>query len=104
MKQMFVRAAAFALFVAASGCGNDGSSGNGQVSVPNVVGDSQAAASTAITGAGLVLGTVTTQSSSTVTSGNVISETPAAGSSVAGGSGVALAVSSGPAMVAVPNV
>ena len=104
MKQMFVRAAAFALFVAASGCGNDGSSGNGQVSVPNVVGDSQAAASTAITGAGLVLGTVTTQSSSTVTSGNVISETPAAGSSVANGSSVALAVSSGPAMVAVPNV
>ena len=44
------------------------------VSVPNVVGDTQAAATTAITGAGLTVGTVTTQSSVTVASGKVISE------------------------------
>jgi len=67
------------------------------VSVPNVVGDAQTTATSAITGAGLVVGTVTTQSSSTVASGDVISETPAAGTSVNSGSDVNLAVSSGPA-------
>jgi beta-lactam-binding protein with PASTA domain len=76
----------------------------GQVAVPNVVGDTQAAATTAITGAGLVLGTVTTQSSSTVASGDVISESPVAGTSVSNGSAVNIVVSTGPAQVAVPNV
>jgi beta-lactam-binding protein with PASTA domain len=71
------------------------SSGPPPVSVPNVVGDTQAAASTAITGAGLTVGTVTTQSSGTVPSGDVISESPAAGTSVASGSAVNLVVSSG---------
>jgi hypothetical protein len=104
MKSIFARMAVMALFVAAAGCGGDGSSGNAQVTVPNVVGDTQAAATSAITGAGLVLGTVTAQSSSTVTSGNVISQNPAASASVAGGSDVSIVVSSGPAMVAVPNV
>jgi beta-lactam-binding protein with PASTA domain len=84
------------------------SSGPAQVSVPNVVGDTQAAATTAITGAGLVLGTVTQQSSSTVASGNVISESPVAGMSVNPGSAVNLVVSTGvgatPAVVSVtPN-
>ena len=74
------------------------------VSVPNVVGLTQAAATTAITGAGLTVGTVTTQSSSTVASGNVISESPVAGTSVASGSAVNLVVSSGPPLVSVPNV
>jgi hypothetical protein len=74
------------------------------VSVPNVVGQTQAAASTAITGAGLVVGTVTQQASSTVSSGMVISESPAAGASVASGASVALVVSSGAPMLAVPNV
>jgi beta-lactam-binding protein with PASTA domain len=99
-----VAACAMVVLVA---CGGGGGSGNGSpamVVVPNVAGDTQAAATTAITGAGLALGTVSTQSSATVTSGNVISETPAAGASVTKGSTVALAVSSGPAMVAVPNV
>jgi hypothetical protein len=85
-------------------CHDDGSSGSAPVSVPNVVGDTQAAATTAITGATLTLGTVTTQSSGTVASGNVISENPAGGASVAKGSAVALVVSSGPATAAVPNV
>ena len=71
------------------------------VAVPNVVGATQAAATTAITGAGLVLGTVTTASSSTVPIGNVISESPAAGTPVNGGTAVNVVVSSG---VAVPNV
>jgi DNA-binding beta-propeller fold protein YncE len=66
-----------------------------QVAVPNVVGQTQAAATTAITGAGLVVGTATQQSSSTVAPGYVISESPAAGTNVASGSAVNLAVSTG---------
>ncbi|TLZ33700.1 MAG: PASTA domain-containing protein, partial [Gammaproteobacteria bacterium] len=77
------------------------------VPVPNVVGQTQAAATSAITSAGLTRGAVTQQSSSTVASGNVISQSPAAGTSVAKGSAVNLVVSSGapaPTPVAVPNV
>jgi beta-lactam-binding protein with PASTA domain len=80
------------------------STGPAQVTVPNVVGLTQAAASTAITAAGLVVGTVTTASSPTVASGNVISESPIAGTGVSSGSAVNLVVSTGPALVAVPNV
>jgi beta-lactam-binding protein with PASTA domain len=75
-----------------------------QVLVPNVVGLTQNAATTSITGAGLVVGTVSTASSSTVPSGSVISESPLAGTSVAVGSSVSLTVSTGPATVLVPNV
>lgn len=67
-----------------------------QVTVPNVVGDTQAAATTAITGAGLVFGTFNTASSPTVAFGNVISESPSAGTSVNSGSAVNLVVSTGP--------
>ncbi len=80
-----------------------GSSGP-SVSVPNVVGLTQAAASSTITGAGLTVGTVITASSPTITSGSVISESPIAGTSVASGSAVNLTVSTGPAQVSVPNV
>src|SRR5207302_756551 len=80
------------------------SSGPAQVAVPNVVGQTQAAATSAISGAGLTVGTVTMQSSTTVASGSVISESPTAGTMVAVGSAVSLVVSSGPAQVAVPNV
>lgn len=101
------------LFVAACGGGGGSYSGGGgggggtNVTVPNVVGMTQAAASTSITGAGLTVGTVTMANSTTVAAGDVISENPAAGASVASGSAVALSVSSGPApppQVAVPNV
>ena len=74
------------------------------VSVPNVVGDTQTAATTAITGPGLVVGTVTTASSSTVPSGSVISQSPTSGTLVLPGSAVNIVVSTGPAQVAVPNV
>jgi len=67
----------------------------GSTPVPNVVGQSQAAASSAITSAGLVVGTVTSAASSTVASGNVISETPGAGTAVSSGSAVNLVVSTG---------
>jgi len=72
------------------------------VTVPNVVNLTQAAATTALTGAGLVVGTVSQQSSATVPAGGVISQSPGSGSSVATGSAVSLVVSTGP--VAVPNV
>jgi hypothetical protein len=92
-----------AVTLAACG-GSDSGGGASQASVPNVVGDTQAAATTAITGAGLTVGGVTNASSASVASGDVISENPAAGASVASGSAVALVISSGPATVAVPNV
>ena len=64
--------------------------------VPNVVGDVQPAAATAITADGLVVGTVTTSASSTVPSGSVISESPIAGTVVNSGASVNLVISSGP--------
>ena len=75
-----------------------------RVSVPKVVGMTQAAATAAITRAGLVLGTGIVQSSSTVAAGNVITESPVAGTPVNVGSAVNLTVSSGPARVSVPDV
>jgi beta-lactam-binding protein with PASTA domain len=73
------------------------------VSVPNVVNKTQAAASTAITGAGLKVGTITTATSSTVAAGSVISQNPAAGTSVTAGSSVSLVIATQP-LVSVPNV
>jgi len=75
------------------------------VTVPNVVGSTQDAATTAITGAKLIVGTVTQQSDNTVATGNVTSQNPASGGSVAQGSSVNLVISSGPQQaVTVPNV
>jgi beta-lactam-binding protein with PASTA domain len=65
------------------------------VSVPNLVGMTQAAAQSAITAASLSVGAITTASSPSVPAGQVISQTPGAGASVATGSAVALVVSSG---------
>lgn len=72
------------------------SSGPPTVAVPTATGLTQAAATTAITGASLVVGTVTQEASTTVASGSVISQTPSAGTQVAVGSAVNLVVSSGP--------
>lgn len=66
---------------------------------PNVVGLTQSAATAVITGAGLVVGTQTTQESATVPAGSVISQNPTAGTSVATGSAIALVVSAGPSCV-----
>jgi hypothetical protein len=66
------------------------------VAVPNVVGLTQASATTAITGAGLTVGTVTGQSSNSAAFGEVISESPAAGTMVNLASAVNLVVSIGP--------
>jgi beta-lactam-binding protein with PASTA domain len=80
------------------------SSGPQMVTVPNVEGLSQAAATTAITGAKLKVGAVTQQTSNMVVTGSVISQDPASGSSLTEGSLVNLVISSGPQMVTVPNV
>ncbi len=74
------------------------------VPVPNVVGDTQTAATAAITGAGLVVGTVTMAYSPTVPTGHVISESPVAGKVVASGSAVNLVVSKGPGTPGVYSV
>jgi pimeloyl-ACP methyl ester carboxylesterase len=66
------------------------------VVVPNAVSITQAMASAAITSAGLTVGTVTQQSSSSVPSGSVISQSPVAGTNVNPASSVNLTVSSGP--------
>ena len=69
--------------------------GPSNVAVPNVVGSTQVAATTAITTSTLVVGTVTTQYSDTVPSGTVISESPTSGTMVSGGTPVNLVVSGG---------
>lgn len=74
------------------------------VTVPSVVGLPQAAAQTALTTAGLIVGTVITSPSATVPAGSVISQEPSAGTGVPSGSAVNLVVSSGPQGVSVPNV
>lgn len=70
---------------------SSGSPGAGAVPVPNVVGLTQAAATTAITGAGLVVAAVSLENS-TSPAGTVLAETPIAGTLVALGSGVAITV------------
>ena len=74
----------------------------GGVAVPDVTGQTQTAATTAITGAGLALGTVTQEYSLTVPAGSVISQSPTAGTQVLPGAAVSLVVSRGG--VAVPDV
>jgi Protein of unknown function (DUF2612)/PASTA domain len=75
----------------------------GNVTVPNVVGDTQSAATTAITGAGLVLGAISSGYSS-LAAGLVAAQVPAAGTLVPVGSSVGITISLGPAEVVVPNV
>ncbi len=65
------------------------------VPVPDVAGLSQANAETAIVGAGLVLGTVTTANSTTMPTGDVISQSPGAGTNAVPGSAVGIEVSLG---------
>jgi MYXO-CTERM domain-containing protein len=74
----------------------------GPVATPNVVNQTEAAATAALTGAGLAVGTVTRESSATVPSGSVISQSPASGANVASGSAVALVVSTGPSTPTTP--
>jgi VCBS repeat-containing protein len=68
-----------------------------QVAVPNVVGQAQAAAATAIAAVGLSVGVISTAKHPTVPAGQVISQQPAAGTLVLQGSAVNLLVSLGAA-------
>ncbi|MEO1575345.1 MAG: PASTA domain-containing protein, partial [Pseudomonadota bacterium] len=75
-----------------------------QVTVPDVVGQAQATAEFNLTAADLTVGTVSQASSATVPAGNVISQSPGAGSIVDEQSAVDLLVSTGPALIVVPDV
>ena len=79
------------------------SQGAEQVSVPNVVGDSQSDATSALKSDGFSVNVVQSSSSS-VEKGYVISSNPSAGTSADKGSTVTITVSTGPASVSVPNV
>jgi serine/threonine-protein kinase len=79
------------------------SSGPVQVAVPDVVGQSQAAATTALQNAGFVVN-ATTATSNTVPAGVVISTNPPAGTQRAKGSAVQLVVSSGKQQVQIPSL
>jgi beta-lactam-binding protein with PASTA domain len=72
------------------------SSGRPPVAVPNVVGQTQAAATASLTGAGFTV-SVTTAASTTAAAGTVISQTPTGGSTAPAGSNVAIVVSLGTA-------
>jgi serine/threonine-protein kinase len=89
------------------------SSGKPQATVPDLTNLTQADAQTALAAAGLLLGVVTPESSTTVPSGQVIRQDPAAGVAVARGSAVNVIVSSGSpspspsptaSLVTIPNV
>ena len=69
------------------------SSGSSSVTVPNVVGLAQSAATSALQAVNLSVGSITEQSSTTVAAGHVISQSPAANSTVAPNSAVNLVVS-----------
>ena len=71
------------------------SSGEPQATVPDLTNHTQDAAQTALVDAGLLLGAVTPEPSTTVPSGEVIRQDPAAGVEVAKGSAVNIVVSSG---------
>ncbi|MER2527931.1 MAG: UDP-forming cellulose synthase catalytic subunit [Candidatus Competibacter denitrificans] len=72
------------------------------IAAPTVVGQTQAAATTALLGAGLVVGTITQQVTTANPAGTVLSQTPAAGACVLPGDTVNLTVAVAP--VTVPNV
>ncbi|MBM4152666.1 MAG: PASTA domain-containing protein, partial [Kiritimatiellaceae bacterium] len=72
--------------------------------VPWVTNLTEAAAGTAITNAGLVVGSINRQYHATVAAGLIYSQTPGGNTSVAPGSSVALASSLGPQPPAVPPV
>ena len=71
------------------------STGLCNVTVPNVVGQTQDAAQAALTAAGLTVGNVTEDFSNEVPKGQVISQTPAAGAALSPNSAVSLLVSKG---------
>jgi serine/threonine-protein kinase len=80
------------------------STGPGSVSVPPVAGRTEAAAERALRRAGLRVAQIQKQNSTSVATGHAIATDPRAGDSVGAGSDVTLIVSSGRALVRVPDV
>jgi beta-lactam-binding protein with PASTA domain len=80
------------------------SSGPAPISVPDVVGQSRAAAEASLTNAKLAVGTITQKQTSEPSPGTVLEQSPTAGSSLAAGEKVDLTVAQAPKEVAVPNV
>ena len=73
------------------------------MAIPNVVNLTQASATSTITAAGLVVGSVTNLASTIVPAGSVISQSPAAGTQAPAGTAIALSVSSGPPGLSIAN-
>ena len=80
------------------------SSGPAQTTVPDVVGQSRAAAEATLTNAKLAAGAITQQTSSEQSPGTVLEQSPAAGSSLPAGGTVNLTVARAPTETAVPDV
>jgi len=74
------------------------------VNAPDVVGQTQALATTAITGLGLVAGDISQECSNTVAVGLVVRQIPEAGAATPFGGAVSLVVSTGLCTVNVPGV
>ncbi len=80
------------------------SSGPAQTTVPDLVGQSRAAAEATLTNAKLTAGTVAQQISTEQAPGTVLEQSPAAGSSLSAGGTVNFVVAQAPTETAVPNV
>lgn len=78
--------------------------GTAPVAVPPLAGMTREQASTALQTAGLVLGAVTEEFSSTVATGRALSQSPQAGVTVAPGTAVNVVLSKGSAVSTVPDV
>ena len=76
----------------------------GQTEVPDLTGMSQEEARSALSEAGLTVGNVTQEESSTVEEGKVVSHSPNKGGRVRQGSEVSIVLSSGSSKVTVPDV
>ncbi|MGY2001543.1 Stk1 family PASTA domain-containing Ser/Thr kinase [Blastococcus sp. SYSU DS1024] len=83
---------------------DDGPPPVAQVTVPAFAGLDQATAEQRITEAGLAVGDVTTEASTTAPEGQVVSSTPPSGARVEAETEVDLVVSAGPDTILVPNV
>jgi eukaryotic-like serine/threonine-protein kinase len=80
------------------------SSGPAPVRVPDLTGQTRRGAETALTDAGLTVGSVTSRASATQTPGTVLSQSPVSGASLAAGGKVDLVVAKAPEEIAVPGV
>ncbi len=80
------------------------SSGPAQTTVPDVVGQSRAAAEATLTNAKLAAGAITQQTSTEQSPGTVLEQSPAAGATLPAGGTVDFVVAQAPAETPVPNV